>query len=147
MRVRTLGSREPGAPSACLQDQSSEQWIALAPAVQSRARRGVLRNLKTTTPLSASDVALLTASQSLVELLGADAEVRAAAVELAAQAAAENWDGCVVDASRADPMPFTPLSFRDAALFSRHLKQSASGFTPLILAQGHLLQARDRLTT
>lgn len=117
-------------------DASSEQWVALVPAVQRCYRRGALRN-----------EALVAAVRSVVAFLGADSEVRAEAVALAQQAVAEGWDGSIVDGSRMESKPFQPLSFRDAALYPRHLKQSTAGFVPLMCAHGHLLQAVGMLLT
>ena len=37
-------------------------------------------------------------------------------------------------------LPFTPLSFRDSALFSKHMAQATKGFVPLALKNGHALQ-------
>jgi len=59
----------------------------------------------------------------------------------------ERWDGCIVRPSQLEPLPFQPLSFRDAGLYKRHLKQSVAGFVPLMRAQGHLLQAIGMLLT
>jgi hypothetical protein len=139
MRLRALAANEPSAPSVCVYDASSEQWVALVPAVLRRSRRGALRNLPSS--LSAADEALVAAVRSVVTLLGADAELRAEAVALAQLAGAEGWECSIVDTSRTGSKPFQPLSFRDAALYPRHLKQSTAGFVPLMRAHGHLLQA------
>lgn len=44
------------------------------------------------------------------------------------------------EAPKFDGLPFEPRSFRDAALFLRHMKQAVKGFTPVAMANGHLLQ-------
>ena len=38
-------------------------------------------------------------------------------------------------------MPIRPLSFRDAGLYGRHIAQAKKGFTKIMRAEGHLLQA------
>jgi len=144
MRVRALRLGEPHAPSAVVFDESSSCWVALAPALHWRQSRAALSSLPQSVK---ADNSLLNASRSLITLLAADPSVRDAALALVRSAAVERWDGCIVRPSQLEPLPFQPLSFRDAGLYKRHLKQSVAGFVPLMRAQGHLLQAIGMLLT
>ncbi|KAJ8601845.1 hypothetical protein CTAYLR_002645 [Chrysophaeum taylorii] len=69
--------------------------------------------------------------EELVRFLGLPTATRAA------------WAGVVPKGPKAElieGLVFQPRSFRDAALFVRHMKQAVKGFVPLAISNGHALQ-------
>lgn len=119
MRLRRCPGGHDGTTLAAF-DEASQKWIRMVDAVASCG-------VEATKTCDCSDITVFLALKP---------EIRAAWKAVIAKYASN----ATTEPPKLDGLPFEPRSFRDAALFLRHMKQAVKGFTPVAMANGHLLQ-------